>query len=111
MDIGTLIKNMGDLAPPKTKKLSDRAILFIKIAELTGMTDILNKQYWSFAGKFNHLKGEEGVKILNWMYEMGMAEDGKDGGKWRAIKFWQLLEITKIHHLIAKMICKLLKNT
>ena len=91
MDIGTLIRNMGDLAPIRTKKLSERAVLLIKIAELTGMMDVLQKQYWSFAGKFTHLKGEEGVKILNWMYETAMCEEGK----WRAIKFWQLLKKTK----------------
>ncbi len=86
------IKNMGDLAPPQ-RKLTDRAIVLIKIAELTGMTDILNNNYWAFAARFTHLKGEEGVKILNWMYDTAMCEEG---GKWRAIKFWQLLEKSKL---------------
>ncbi len=84
---------MGDLAPPQ-RKLTDRAVILIKIAELTGMTDILNKQYWTFAGRFNHLKGEEGVKILNWMYDTAMCESKEEGGKWRAIKFWSLLKET-----------------
>ena len=79
-----------EVKPEKVKKLSDRGIIFLKIAELTGMTEVLNKQYWSFAGKFNHLKGEEGLKILNWMYETAMMEDKQ----WRAVKFWTLLKKT-----------------
>lgn len=80
-------------SPPK--KISRRAEVLYKIAELTGMTEILDKEYWKFAGRFNHLKGEEGTKVLNWMYDKAMCESGEEDGKWRRIKFWKLLEESK----------------
>jgi hypothetical protein len=81
--------------PMKSKKLTKRAILLIRIAELTGMTEILNKNFWAFANKFSHLKGDEGYKVLNWIYETAMCESGEEDGKWRRIKFWTLIKESK----------------
>lgn len=91
-NIGELVKNLPELKP--ARKLGKRSILLIKIAELTGMTDQLNNNFWSFASKFSHLKGEEGYKVLNWIYETAMGESGEEDGKWRRIKFWTLLKET-----------------
>lgn len=89
-EIGELVRNLPLFKP--VRNAGKRAILLIKIAELTGMTDVLEKNYWSFAGKFSHLKGDEGYKVLNWMYETALCESGEEDGKWRKIKFWTLLK-------------------
>lgn len=92
-NIGELVKNLPDIKP--TKRISERAILLIKIAELVEMTHLLESgnqdDYWRFAGKFKHLKKEEGFKKLKRMYETALGESGEEDGKWRRIKFWTLL--------------------
>lgn len=91
-NIGELVRKLPDIKP--ARNLGKRSILLIKIAELTGMTDQLNNNFWSFASKFSHLKGDEGYKVLNWIYETAMGESGEEDGKWRRIKLWQLLKET-----------------
>lgn len=73
---------------------SKRGVILEQIAELLEMD--LKKQYWSLAGKVNHLQGERGTNLLKSIYEEAMMEDDKDGGKWRRIKFWQLLKKTHV---------------
>lgn len=106
-NIGDAIKTMGNAPPMKIKKLGRRSVILNKIAELTSMTDILDKQYWKFAGRFNYLKGDEGTEVLERMYSMATDEDAKEGGKWQAIKFWQLLNESTACHLLAKILLKL----
>lgn len=78
---------------PPAKKLSRRAYILNQIADLTGMSEVLDKNYWAFAGKFSHLKGEEGTKILFLIYDIAQTEDTLDR---KRIKLWTELKKTKV---------------
>ena len=66
-----IIARDGRLAPPTTIKKkganSKRGLILEDIAKLLGFT-LTKDNYWTFAGRFNHLSGEKRVEILKSMY-------------------------------------------